>query len=326
VVAASRPKKRPEALNELAALLETQTAGDPMSRQKWVRCSLRQLRHELAEQGHDVSHTTIRRWLKEQDYRLHSNRKELARKQHPDRDRQFRYIKRVRHLFGAAGHPIVSVDTKKKELIGNFQNKGRAWRRQAEAVNVHDFRQDALGRAVPYGIYDIQHNLGYVYVGTSADTPEFAVDALAHWWQLPHRPTFADESKLLILADGGGSNGYRPRLWKKALQESLADAFQIDVMVCHYPTGASKWNPIEHRLFSYISINWAAQPLHSFELMLRFIQDTTTATGLEVEAYLCEQEYRAGINVSDDEMAALHLHRRSICPSWNYIISHRGKS
>lgn len=297
-----------------------------MSRKKWVRCSLRQLSQDLAEQGHDVSHMTVRRLLKEQDYRLQSNRKELATKQHPERNRQFRYIQRVCKLFCAAGHPIVSVDAKKKELIGNFQNKGRAWRRQAEAVNAHDFPQDALGRAVPYGIYDIQHNLGYVYVGTSADTPEFAVDALAHWWQLPHRPTFADESKLLILADGGGSNGYRPRLWKKALQESLADAFQIDVMVCHYPTGASKWNPIEHRLFSYSSINWAAQPLHSFELMLHFIRDTSTTTGLAVVAYLCEQAYLSGIHVSDDEMADLHLHRRSICPAWNYIISHRMKS
>jgi hypothetical protein len=325
-VDAYRPKKSLEAVRELASLLETQTAGDPMSRQKWIRCSLRHLSHALAEQGHAVSHMTVRRLLQEQDYTLQSNRKELASKQHPDRDRQFRYIQRVRNLFRAAGHPIISVDTKKKELIGNFKNQGRAWRQQAEAVNVHDFRQDARGRAVPYGIYDIQHNLGYVHVGTSADTPEFAVDALVHWWQLPHRPHFADESKLLILADGGGSNGYRPRLWKKALQESLADAFQMDVMVCHYPTGASKWNPIEHRLFSYISINWAAQPLHSFDLMLRFIRDTTTTTGLAVEAYLSEQEYLAGSQVSDAEMAALNLQRRTVCPAWNYIISHREKS
>ncbi|MEZ4676580.1 MAG: ISAzo13 family transposase [Caldilineaceae bacterium] len=215
VVAVYRPKKTPVAVDSLNSLLETQTAGDPLSRKKWVRCSLRYLSSELSEHGHDISHVTIRRLLKAQNYRLQSNRKELASKQHPDRDRQFRYIKRVRALFRAAGHPIISVDTKKKELIGNFKNNGRAWRQQAEAVNIHDFRQDALGRAVPYGIYDLQHNFGYVYVGASADTPEFAVDALAHWWQLPHRPTFADESKLLILADGGGSNGYRPRLWKK---------------------------------------------------------------------------------------------------------------
>jgi hypothetical protein len=310
----------------LNSLLETQTAGDPMSRKKWVRCSLRYLSDELTQQGHDISHVTVRRLLKEQDYKLQSNRKELASKQHPDRDRQFRYIKRVRNLFMASGHPIVSVDTKKKELIGNFKNNGRAWRRQAEAVNIYDFRHDALGKAVPYGIYDIQHNLGYVYVGTSADTPAFAVDALVHWWQLPHRPVFADESKLLILADGGGSNGYRPRLWKKSLQDSLADRFNIDVMVCHYPTGASKWNPIEHRLFSYISINWAAQPLLSFELMLGFIRDTNTTTGLQVEAYLSEQEYHSGVKVSDNEMAALHLQRRTICPHWNYVIAHRQKN
>lgn len=294
-----------------------------MNQKKWVRCSLRHLSGELAEQDHEISHVTVRRLLKEKGYTLQSNRKELASKQHPDRDRQFRYIKRVRNLFCSAGHPIVSVDTKKKELIGNFKNNGRAWRRQAELVNTHDFRTDALGRAVPYGIYDIQNNLGYVYVGTSADTPQFAVDTLAQWWQLPHRPTFADESKLLILADGGGSNGYRPRLWKKALQESLADAFKIDVMVCHYPTAASKWNPIEHRLFSYISINWAAEPLRSFDLMLHFIRNTTTTTGLQVEAYLCEQEYSTGIKVSDSDMASLNLRRRNICPLWNYQIFHR---
>lgn len=294
-----------------------------MSRQKWVRCSLRRVSRDLAGDGHDVSHMTVRRLLKEQDYSLYSNRKELASKQHPDRNRQFRYIRHVRQLFTAAGHPVVSVDAKKTELIGKFKNRGRTWRHQPEAVNMYDFRSDALGRAVPYGIYDPQHNRGYVYVGNSADTAEFAVDALAHWWQLPHRPHFADESKLLILADGGGSNGYRPRLWKKALQESLADAFGIDVMVCHYPTGASKWNPIEHRLFSYISINWAGEPLRSFELMLYFIRDTTTETGLEVEAYFCDQKYQRGIKVSDDEMAKLDLQRRTVCPLWNYIISHR---
>jgi hypothetical protein len=223
----------------------------------------------------------------------------------------------------AAGHPVISVDTKKKELIGNFKNSGQAWCRRAEEVNAHDFRHDAVGRAVPYGIYDLTHNEGYMVVGTSADTSEFAVDAICLWWEDEDRPLFSDESKLLILSDAGGSDGCRFRLWKKQLQEQLADRLGIEVMVCHYPTGASKWNPIEHRLFSYVSLNWAGKPLRSFEIMLAYIRGTTTEAGLEVNAFLLDRAYKTGIKVSAREMKSLNLHRRSVCPNWNYVIKPR---
>ena len=212
---------------------------------------------------------------------------------------------------------MISVDTKKMELIGNFKNPGQAWCRQAEIVNVHDFRHDAEGRAVPYGIYDLTHNEGYVVVGTSVDTSEFAVDAIGMWWQDADRPSFPDESKLLILSDAGGSDGCRFRLWKKQLQEQLADRLGIEVMVCHYPTGASKWNPIEHRLFSHISLNWAGKPLRSFETMLAYVRGTTTETGLRVRAFLLDREYQRGIKVSNQEMKDLNLQRRAICPNWS---------
>jgi hypothetical protein len=222
-----------------------------------------------------------------------------------------------------AGHPVISVDMKKKELIGDFKNPGRAWGQEAERVNAHDFRSDALGLAAPYGIYDLRHNLGYVYVGTSADTAELAVDAIVWWWQSKDRPQFPNEDKLLILCDAGGSNGYRLRLWKQQLQAQLADRLGIDIMICHYPTGASKWNPIEHRLFSYISVNWAGKPLRTFETLLGYMRDTTTETGLRVKAILSRKVYQKAIKVSDKEMATLNLTRRKICPQWNYIIKPR---
>ena len=297
-----------------------------MSGTKWVRSSLRRLSKALGQDGYQVGRMTVRRLLKKQDYSLKANRKEHTGPPHPDRDRQFRYIQRVKRLFLAAGHPVISVDTKKKELIGNFKNPGRAWCRQAEEVNVHDFRHDAVGRAAPYGIYDLRHNEGYVVVGTSADTSEFAVDAICLWWEDEDRPTFPDESKLLILSDAGGSDGYRFRLWKKQLQEQLADRLGIEVMVCHYPTGASKWNPIEHRLFSYISLNWAGKPLRSFETMLSYIRGTTTEAGLKVKAFLLDQAYKTGIKVSNTETKALNLQRRTVCPNWNYVIKPRGAS
>ena len=291
-----------------------------MSSKKWIRSSLRQLSKALAKDGYRIGRMTVRRLLRKLDYSLKANRKQDSGPPHPDQDRQFRYIGRVKQLFFANGHPVISIDTKKKELVGNFKNSGQAWCQQAEVVNVHDFPQDAVGRAVPYGIYDLWHNEGYVYVGTSADTSEFAVDAIYLWWKDEDRPTFPDESKLLILSDAGGSDGCRFRLWKKQLQEQLADRLGIEVMVCHYPTGASKWNPIEHRLFSYISLNWAGKPLRSFETMLGCIRDTTTEAGLKVKAFLVDRVYEKGIKVSDKEMKTLNLHRRRICPTWNYVI------
>jgi len=293
-----------------------------MREKKWVRRSLGKLSQSLEKRGFKASAMTVRRLLNEAGYSLKVNRKENT-ETHPDRDRQFRYMAQVKRLFLKAGYPVISVDMKKKELVGNFKNAGQTWAQEAERVNVHDFRSDATGLAAPYGIYDLLNNLGYVYVGTSADTAELAVDAIVWWWESEDRPHFPDEDKLLILCDAGGSNGYRPRLWKTQLQEQLADRLGIEVMICHYPTGASKWNPIEHRLFSYISINWAGKPLRTFEILLGYIRSTTTETGLRVKATLSHKVYQKRIKVSDKEMTTLNLTRRNICPQWNYVIKPR---
>lgn len=298
-------------------------AGDPMSGKKWVRQNLRQLARALSQRSYAIGKSTVRRLLNKLDYRLLANRPELSGPAHPDRDKQFRYLARVKQLFLAAGYPVISVDTKKKELIGNFKNQGRVWGLHPELVNLHDFRQDALGRAVPYGIYDLTHNQGYVYVGTSADTPEFAAYAIAQWWTDPDRPRFKREDKLLILCDAGGSNNCHYWLWKQQVQQQLADQFGLEVFICHYPTGASKWNPIEHRLFSQISLNWAGKPLRTFETMLEYIRHTTTQTGLTVKAFLVDRVFEKGHQVSKQERQSLHLVRRPICPTWNYILRPR---
>jgi hypothetical protein len=305
-------------------LVEPETAGEPTSEQKWVRSSLRQLSARLAGLGHRASPPTVGRLLKGLEYALHVNAKQReAGASHPDRDQQFTYIAEQRQAFAAAGQPIISVDTKKKELIGNFKNAGQAWSRQAEAVNVHDFRQDSLGRAVPYGIYDLTRNRGTVCVGQSGDTPRFAVGAIARWWQEEGQAAFPSAAELLVLADAGGSNGCGPRCWKHQLQEQVADRFGLTVTVCHYPTGCSKWNPVEHRLFSQLSRNWAGQPLRTWETLLGYLRGTTTTTGLEVRAYLDAGRYPTGERVSDAEMAGLNLERHAICPTWNYTIRPR---
>jgi hypothetical protein len=304
-------------------LVKEETAGDPMSEQKWQRSSLRHLADELAQAGYGVSHTTIGRLLKAMKYSLKANVKRLSGASHPDREQQFAYIARQKTAFLAAGLPVISVDSKKKELIGNFKNPGQSWRQEAEMVNDHDFEQDALGKAVPYGIYDLLHNQGYVYVGESADTPEFAVDSIAGWWLNEGQVLYPLAKQLLILADAGGSNGCRPRLWKLQLQEQLADRLQLEVTVCHYPTGASKWNPIEHRLFGPITINWAAQPLRSFEFMLATIRGTVTETGLQVKASLVKNLYQKGIKVTKAVMETLRIDPHPVCPRWNYTIKPR---
>ncbi len=300
-----------------------ETGGNPMSSQKWVRSSLRHLSNGMKGNGHPASPMTVRRLLKKMDYSLRVNAKRLAGSQHPDRNDQFGHIESLKRVFLQAGWPVISVDAKKKELIGNFKNAGRNWCQEAEAVNDHDFESDAIGKAVPYGIYDLNHNWGYVYVGQSADTSQFAVDSIANWWQTIGSPLFPHTPRLLILCDGGGSNGWRSRLWKLQLQEQLADKLGMEITVCHYPTGASKWNPIEHRLFGPISINWAAKPLRSFESMTALIANTTTITGLQVRAFLTEQVYQKGLKVPDETMQALNLERHSICPNWNYTIHSR---
>jgi hypothetical protein len=294
-----------------------------MSEQKWQRSSLRHLSAELTKGNHAVSHTTVRRLLVQMKYSLKANFKRLSGSSHPDRNQQFEYLESQKQAFLAAGLPVISVDAKKKELIGNFKNAGQSWCLAAEAVNDHDFDQDALGKAVPYGIYDLNHNLGFVYVGNSADTPQFAVDVIARWWHAEGQKLFPGKTQILILADAGGSNGCRPRLWKQQLQEQLADRLGLEVMVCHYPTGSSKWNPIEHRLFGPISVNWAGKPLRTFETALAYIRGTVTETGLQVQAFLVDQVYEKGIKVPAEAMQALNIRFAEVCPRWNYTIRPR---
>lgn len=291
-----------------------------MSEQKWQRSSLRHLSTVLTNDHHPVSHMSVRRLLVKMKYSLKANVKRLSGSAHADRNQQFEYIESQKQAFLAAGRPVISVDTKKKELIGNFKNAGQRWCLEAEAVNDHDFDQDALGKAVPYGIYDLNHNLGYVYVGNSVDTPQFAVEMIARWWQTEGQHLFPGQTQLLILADAGGSNGCRPRLWKQQLQEQLANRLGLEVTVCHYPTGASKWNPIEHRLFGPISVNWAGKPLRTFDTALAFIRGTTTETGLRVQAFLVDQVYEKGIKVPAEAMQALTIQFAQVCPRWNYTI------
>jgi hypothetical protein len=303
----------------LLALIKEETAGDPMSKQRWVRLSLKQLSKMLHARGHTIDPVTVRRLLRKWKYALRVNRKRIG-PPHPDRDRQFRYIARQKKRFLRAGWPVISVDTKKKELIGNFKNAGQTWCVEAEEVNCHDFPQDASGRAAPYGVYLPGQDQGYVYVGLSADTPEFAVDAIKTWWQTSGRRRYPEARKILILADAGGSNGCRPRLWKLKLQEELANRHGLTVTVCHYPRGASKWNPIEHRLFSFISTNWAGKPLRSLEILLGYIRGTKTETGLRVKATSIGRKYQKGVKVTDQQMTKLCLQRHKTCPDWNYTI------
>lgn len=270
-----------------------------------------------------MSRETIRRLLRQKKIGLKSNVKRLIPKPHPDRDLQFRHIQFQRQAFRCAKWPVISVDTKKKELIGPFYQTGQVWASQATDVYLHDFPTDALARAVPYGIYDEQHQQGHVYVGLSADTAEFAVDAIVAWWSQHGQHLYPAAPELLILADGGGSNGYRSRLFKRQLQSQLVDAFSLSVTVAHYPPGASKWNPIEHRLFSQISRTWAGTPLTSVELMLACIRDTQTQTGLNVSATLFDKTYAKGTKVSDLEMDQLLIQRHDTCPAWNYTLRPR---
>jgi hypothetical protein len=297
-----------------------------MSNQKWLNCRLSDLRARLDQHGHAVSKPVISRILRAHGYSLRANVKQDAGKAHADRDQQFRYIQQQRAQHLADHQVVLSVDTKKKELVGNFKNAGRIWCESAEEVDAHDFPHDALGRAVPYGIYDLHCNCGTVYIGCSADTPSFAVDNLADWCrtELPER--YPHATRLLIEADSGGSNSARSRVWKHQVQVQLADALGLTITVCHYPTGTSKWNPIEHRLFSEISKTWAGCPLRSFALVRQYIAETTTQTGLRVRAHLVPTTYETGRKVSDEQLATLKIHAHSTCPQWNYTIYPRSGS
>jgi hypothetical protein len=269
-----------------------------------------------------VSPATVRRLLGQLKYRLHANAKSLS-VDCPDREEQFIYMAEEKKQFLKRGLPIISVDTKKKELIGNFKNAGRVWSQEATPVNDHDFRSQGIGLAIPYGVYDPAHNGGSVFVGTSHDTPQFAAENIARWWQSVGRGHYPHASQLLILADSGGSNGARVRSWKWGLQEEVADRFGLTVTVCHFPAGASKWNPIEHRLFSEISKHWAGQPLNSYSTLLSLVGSTRTQTGLRVRTQLITKYYPTKRKVSDQQMQTLNLDKHSILPLWNYTISPR---
>jgi hypothetical protein len=268
----------------------------------------------------------ISRLLRAEGYSLRVNVKEHESKAHPDRDTQFNYIRQQRTMHQQAGHPTLSIDTKKKELVGNFKNNGQIWCREPERVNIHDFPSQASGRAVPYGIYDQQHNRGIVYVGQSADTPTFAVDNLLHWCQSELPLWFPGTTHLFLEADVGGSNGARSRVFKQQIQDKLADGLGLTVTVCHYPPGASKWNPIEHRLFCEISKAWAGCPLRSFDLIVHYIAATTTQSGLTVQAHLVTTQYPTGVRVSDKVMQSLNIQFHAVCPQWNYTIRPRAVS
>jgi hypothetical protein len=306
------------------SILEADTAGDPMSSRRWTHETAGKVAQSLAEHFQIVvSATVVRRLLGILNYSLKSNRKCLSAGNSPDRDAQFKIIKRLREEFSKAGDPTISVDTKKKELIGLFRNPGQTWCRDAKQVKDHDFRSEALAVVSPYGVYDPQRNSGFVVVGQSADTPEFAVNSIRTWWLKYGRSQYPTAQRLLILADSGGSNGARPRAWKKYLQERIADECGLTITVAHYPTGTSKWNPIEHRFFSEISKNWAGVPLESFEILLNFMRKTTTKTGLRVEACRDQQTYEKGIKVSNKEIEQLALTRSEHLEKWNYKISPR---
>jgi hypothetical protein len=285
-----------------------------------VRLSLRWLARQLKT----VSHATVGRLLRKLRFSLKTNVKRLTGPPHPDRNRQFRWIGKLRRLFLRAGAPVISTDTKNSVLIGNFKNPGVRWCRQADEVMAHDFPGDADCRAVPYGIYDVGRNRGHVCVATSKDTSELAVNSIRDWWRRHGRRAYGSCKRLLILADSGGSNGCRVRLWKRELQH-LADETGLTMTVAHYPRGASKWNPVEHRLFGPISQNWKAHPLRSLDILLGYIRETTTTTGLKVTVKLDSREYRQKIKVSNAEMRQLSLRRHRVCPLWNYTISPRLK-
>jgi DDE family transposase len=306
---------------DLLKLVEPEARGDPMSPLRWTGKSLRRLADELAKLGHQVSHSVIGKMLKAERFSLQGNRKTGEGAQHPDRDAQFGHINTSVKTALAEQQPVISVDTKKKELVGDFKNGGRTWRPQGEPeeVQVYDFLSQALGRAVPYGVYDLAANDGWVSVGIDHDTAAFAVQTIRHWWQDIGRPRYPNAQRLVITADGGGSNGVRVRLWKRELQR-LANELGIAIEVHHLPPGTSKWNKIEHRLFSFISMNWRATPLVSYRVIIDLISATTTKTGLSVRCELDPAGYPKGTTVSDAEMEALNLSRDSFHGEWNYTI------
>ena len=314
----------PTLLSDLEALVAPDSRGDPMSPLRWTCKSLRALASQLGAFGHKISHTVVGELLKAKGFSLHANRKTKEGADHPDRDAQFAVINQATKEALAEWRPVISVDTKKKELVGDFKNAGREWRPKGdfEEVRVHDFLIKELGRAVPYGVYDLAANAGWVSVGVDNDTAAFAVQTIRRWWNEVGLAKYSDAKRLVVTADGGGSNGSRVRLWKFELQR-LADERGIDIEVHHFPPGTSKWNKIEHRLFSFITMNWRARPLVSYQVIVDLIASTTTETGLKVLCELDPNAYPKGLVVTDQQMASLNMTRGEFHGEWNYTIKPR---
>ena len=301
--------------------MEHHTAGDPISGLLWTRKTTEKISRELRRAHLYVSPKTVARLLKELKFSLKVNHKKLAGNSNPHRNQQFEYISRMRQRGERDGWPVISIDTKKKEQVGRFRNAGTTWEREPVAVLDHDFKRDARGTAIPWGLYETTANRGHVFVGTSHDTPAFAVTALTRWWTRTGQRRYPQAERLLVLADGGGSNGPRNRAWKHQLQTRFCNRFGRRITVCHYPPGTSKWNPIEHRLFSEVSKNWAGQPLESYETILNYIRTTKTKTGLAVTATILNGDYPTGVKTSEGQMAEVHLRRHRILPMWNYTLT-----
>lgn len=313
--------KNPQVMKDLETIMEDITGGNPMSAVKWTSKSTYKIAEKLTAKGHKISEDTVGRLLKENNYSLQSNKKRNEGKSKPERDAQFRYINKLTKGFMKRKQPIISVDAKKKELVGNFKNPGQTWRKKGEPeeVNIYDFPQLAEGKAIPYGAYDIALNKGFVNVGITSDTAEFAVESIRQWWKQLGQKHYSKAKEILICADSGGSNGYRNRGWKYFLH-IFAKEIGLTITVCHFPPATSKWNKIEHRLFSFISKNWKGKPLITYQVIINFIKHTTTKTGLEVFARLDRRKYKKGRKFSDDEMAKIKLEKHSFHPQWNYTI------
>ncbi len=321
----SAEQKYPRLAGVLEKLVEPTTRGDPMLPLRWTTKSTRKLAEALAAKGIKVSHRVVAEVLSKLNYSLQANAKSLEEgSDHEDRDAQFEYLNQEVRKFMRRGEPVISVDTKKKELVGRYKNGGREWHPQGSApkVKVHDFIDKELGKAIPYGVYDVTQNYGWVNVGRDHDTAAFAVESIRRWWRGMGQSTYPQTKRLLICADGGGSNGYRVRLWKKELQ-GWADQTGLEMHVCHLPPGTSKWNKIEHRLFSHISINWRGKPLISHEVIIQLIAATTTRSGLRVSAQSDPGKYPDKLKVTDEEMESLNLFRSKFHGDWNYTLKPR---
>jgi len=320
-------EKNPRMREMLEALVAPATSGDPMSPLRWTCKSTRRLAEELGRKGCGASHMTVAETLRGLGYSLQANVKTIEGSEHPDRDAQFRHINGAVARLLRDGQPVISVDTKKKELVGKYKNAGRTWRAKGdpETVKCHDFIDPVAGKAIPCGVYDIGADQGWVNVGCDADTAAFAVASIRSWWKRMGKHCYPHARELLVTADSGGSNGYRTRLWKVELQR-LADELRLDIGVCHFPPGTSKWNKIEHRLFSHISMNWRGQPLVSHEVVVSLIGATTTSSGLRVKARLDRGTYPTKVRVSDEDMASINLVPHAFHGDWNYTIRHRPKT